>query len=96
MEYILLDLIKHAEMLPPEQQEKQMKHILHLTEMIDIIMSGPIEASENTEIEPLEELRRMTNAKKEEKKNNNTIIETLMRTVKLNYAKKKLQQYKFK
>ena len=92
----MLDLIKHAEMLPPEQQEKQMKHILHLTEMIDIIVSGPIQASENTDIEPSEELRRMTNAKKEEITNNNTIIEQLMRTVKLNYTKKKLQEYKFK
>ena len=91
----MLDLLKHADTLPQEQKQRQLKHILHLTQMIDTIMSGPTEASEKTDFEPLKELRKMIDAQKEQIQHNNTINEKLMRRIKLKYAKKKLQEYKW-
>ena len=84
-------------MLPDNQKQKQLKHIEHLAEMINIIMFGPDEkASEKTEDSQLKEVMQIINNQNDGMLYSSAINERLVRFIKCKYAKKKLQEYKWK
>ena len=98
MEFILLDLLQHADTLPEEQKQKQLKHIEHLAEMIDIIMFGTTKekVAEKTEESQLKELMQIINNQSDDMIFSSAITERLVWFIKFKYAKKKLQEYKWK